>query len=162
MFGTRTRALRPDARCRQGEQIEHEQLVVESSRKVEQELHCLEGLQTTKDARHWPQYTGFGAVADDPIASGFGPYAPEAGRAWSNNLQLTLVLVHARKHDRFAELYAIVVQQELGRKVVGAVDDEIVLRDQVRCIQRVEANRVGAPVNVRVQCANSIGCGLRL
>src|SRR5581483_8267721 len=130
----------------------------ELSRQVGEQLHRFEGLESAKHAGYRPQYTRFGAVANNSVACRFRPYTAQAGRAGANDLQLSLVLIYACKNNWFAELHAAVVEQELRREVIGAINYEIVLTDQVRSVFAGEAVCVAPDVNIRVQRAHAIGC----
>src|SRR5207237_9563723 len=104
----------------------------------------LQGLTRRKPsegARHGTEHTRLRAVADDAVARGVRPYAAQtrAAAVRPHHLQLALVLVHAREDDRLTALDAHVVQQELGGEVVRAVNDEVMLLDELRGGARVEA-----------------------
>ena len=66
------------------------------------------------------------------VASGQMHRRQAPPRVRPHDLQLAFVLVHAGKDHRLAQPHASIIQHELGREVVGAVDDERIGLDDCR------------------------------
>ncbi|MFO1428259.1 MAG: hypothetical protein U1F11_15075 [Steroidobacteraceae bacterium] len=162
----RTLAAAPCAHARDRElgEVHDQQLVAELARQVEQQLQGLERLQAAEHAGHGAEHAGLGAVADQPVARRLRPQAAQAGaRAlWAHRLQLALVLVDAREQQRLAERLGEVVEQELGREVVAAVDDQVGVREQRRAIAGIEPLHRGRAAHVRIERRDARRGQLRL
>ena len=136
----------------------------ELSRQIQQQLQCLERLQAAEHAGHGTEDSGLGAVADEAVAGRFRPHAAQTGAAAlrPHDLKLPLVLIHAGENDRLAQSHARVIQDELGREVVRAVDDRASRRDDCGRRGRVEPHRVSMYLDLGVQRAQARGGELDL
>ena len=114
--------------------------------QAQQALERFERLQAAEHAGHRAEHAGFGAIADQPVARGFGPHAAQAGRCAvaAHQLQLAFVLVDAREQHRLAGAQRDVVEQELGGEVVAAVEDQVVTgaRAVRHCRRRAAAHAI--------------------
>ena len=109
-------------------------------------------LQRAEDPGYRAEHAGFGAVADHAVGDGVRPKAAQAGVARLRlvDLQLAFVLVDAGEDCGPAREHRGVVDQELGAKIVAAIDHDVVARDQRERVVGVEAHGVCFDVHGRV------------
>src|SRR5271166_784150 len=70
------------------------------------------------------------------------------------DLQLTFILIDAREHRGFAREHRRVIDEELGAKIVAAIDDEVVARDEVDRVVGIEPYRVGFNAKAAIEKLN--------
>ena len=122
-----------------------QQLAVELPRHRQQDLEREQCLHRTEGTRHGSEDSRFGAVADDAVRRRLGPQAAQTRmrRLRLVHLQLSLVLIDAREHRRPPRKHGCVVDEELGAKIVAAVDDDVVIADEFEGIGSGEASGMG-------------------
>ncbi len=85
------------------------------------------------------QDSGFAATGDFILRRGLFKQAAQArGQTRQHRHRLTGESQHAAVNERPARCHAAIVNQELGRGIVGAVDYEVVAGDDFGGILRVE------------------------
>ena len=104
----------------------------------QQELDRLGGLDGAQDAGQHADHPGLGTGGDGVLGRRLGKDAAVAGRfPRPDGHGLAVELQDAAMGVGVAGQYAGVVDQELGGEVVGAVDDKVVVGDDVhRCWRR--------------------------
>jgi hypothetical protein len=166
--GARATAARGCARSanaarRERHQVKDQELAAQLSRQVKQELQGLDGLEASEDAGHGTEHARLGTVPDESIARRFGPQAAQARGVFVRaiDLQLALVLVHARKDRGLACQHTGIVQQKLGREIVAAIDGELVIVEEPTHVVGIQSHRVNANIDFGVERAQTACCELR-
>ena len=136
-------ARRPQSPLAEIEQVHEQQFVAQLPRQAEQQLQHFHRLQAAEDGGHRSEHAGLAAIADQAIPRRLRPLAAEARTAIvrADDLELSFILIDARDHRRLAGAHRRIVDQELGREVVAAIDDDVRTGDQAVRARRRRSDR---------------------
>src|SRR5690242_8835938 len=145
------------------QRVDEEQSPNEGLADAEYELDPFGGLDRSDETGQHAEHAAFGAARNEPGRRRLGEETAIARSLLESEDRCLSLETEDRPVDvGLAQQYARVVREIARREVIGAVDDDVVVANDVERVLGGETRLVGLDVDVRIHVANTLSRRLEL